>query len=209
MGSAAPKCGMRSCVYAGLANRTVIRCGAGACEFTIGLLLTFPDEADMSAVLNRIEVLPQSGWTGAEIVGVDLREPLSEEHIDVIRRALHKWNGRLLPGPVPGSRAADRLRQQFGEVTPGHSLRGRCGAGGFSANPYRVAEGVRKTLRQELHAQAQRERSGLARRRHAADQPARLFHPARRRRSHPYSGDTQFTNVAAAYQGSCPNPSAN
>ncbi|MFT3967110.1 MAG: TauD/TfdA family dioxygenase [Sphingobium sp.] len=39
----------------------------------------------------RIVVAPTSGHTGAEIHGVDLRQPLAEDEVAVIRQALLKW----------------------------------------------------------------------------------------------------------------------
>jgi alpha-ketoglutarate-dependent taurine dioxygenase len=42
-------------------------------------------------VMSRIEVLPVTGRMGAEIRGVNLRNPLSEEEITAIRAALLRW----------------------------------------------------------------------------------------------------------------------
>jgi alpha-ketoglutarate-dependent sulfate ester dioxygenase len=45
----------------------------------------------MTQVAEAVEVHPQSGWTGAEIRGVDLTAPLSEQQVAEIRAALLKW----------------------------------------------------------------------------------------------------------------------
>ena len=85
----------------------------------------------MSAVLNRIEVLPQSGWTGAEITGVDLRKPLPEEQVDVIRRALHKWKVVYFRDQFLDHAQQIAFGRQFGQVTPGHPYEGDVAPEGF------------------------------------------------------------------------------
>ena len=39
----------------------------------------------------RLDIRPLSVFTGAEIFGIDLRQPLADDHVRQIREALHKW----------------------------------------------------------------------------------------------------------------------
>jgi len=45
----------------------------------------------MTQVVTALDVQPQSGWTGAEIHGVDLTKPLDQQQIAEIRAALLVW----------------------------------------------------------------------------------------------------------------------
>lgn len=42
-------------------------------------------------ISNDIKIRPMSAWTGAEIFGVDLREPLSDRTYQAVRQALNDW----------------------------------------------------------------------------------------------------------------------
>ena len=44
-----------------------------------------------AATDTALQVAPLSGWTGALISGVDLSAPLSEQDIEAINEALHRW----------------------------------------------------------------------------------------------------------------------
>jgi taurine dioxygenase len=154
----------------------------------------------MSAVLNRIEVLPQSGWTGAEITGVDLRKPLPDEQVDVIRRALHKWKVVYFRDQFLDHAQQIAFGRQFGQVTPGHPYEGDVAPDGFpqihTVSPKAYEKRYGKNYTRKLSANG----PGW----HADVTP--LINPPaysilRAEVVPAYSGDTQFTNVAAAYQG--------
>ncbi|WP_233238766.1 TauD/TfdA family dioxygenase [Bordetella sp. LUAb4] len=154
----------------------------------------------MSAVLNRIEVLPQSGWTGAEIQGVDLRHPLPEEHVEAIRDALNKWKVVYFRDQFLTHAQQIAFGKQFGDVTPGHPYEGDVAPKGHpeihTVSPQAYNQRYGKSYTRKLGA------NGPAW--HADVTP--LINPPsysilRAEVVPPYSGDTQFTNVAAAYQG--------
>jgi alpha-ketoglutarate-dependent sulfate ester dioxygenase len=154
----------------------------------------------MSAVLNRIEVLPQSGWTGAEIQGVDLRRPLPEEHVEAIREALNRWKVVYFRDQFLTHAQQIAFGKQFGDVTPGHPYEGDVAPQGHpeihtvSPQAYNQRYGKSYTRKQGANGPAW----------HADVTP--LINPPsysilRAEVVPAYSGDTQFTNVAAAYQG--------
>ncbi|ALM81634.1 TauD/TfdA family dioxygenase [Bordetella sp. N] len=154
----------------------------------------------MSAVLNRIEVLPQSGWTGAEIQGVDLRHPLPEEHVEAIRAALNKWKVVYFRDQFLTHAQQIAFGKQFGDVTPGHPYEGDAAPKGHpeihtvSPQAYNQRYGKSYTRKQGANGPGW----------HADVTP--LINPPsysilRAEVVPPFSGDTQFTNVAAAYQG--------
>ncbi|OZI37844.1 taurine dioxygenase [Bordetella genomosp. 10] len=154
----------------------------------------------MSAVLNRIEVLPQSGWTGAEISGVDLRHPLPAEHIEAIRQALHKWKVVYFRDQFLTHAQQIAFGKQFGDVTPGHPYEGDAAPKGHpeihTVSPQAYTQRYGKSYTRKLSA------NGPA---WHADVTPLINPPAysilRAEVVPAYSGDTQFTNVAAAYQG--------
>jgi taurine dioxygenase len=154
----------------------------------------------MSAVLTRLEVLPQSGYTGAEIVGADLRKPLPAEHVDVIKQALLKWKVVYFRDQFIDHAQQIAFGRQFGQVTPGHPYEGDVAPREFpqihTVSPRAYESRYGKTYTRKVGANG----PGW----HADVTP--LINPP----SHSilraevvpqYSGDTQFTNVAAAYQG--------
>ena len=67
---------------------------------------------------NSIEVRPYAAALGAEILGVDLAEPLDDRSWDIIRDAFHKylviffWNQRLTPEQLV------QFSKRFGELEP-------------------------------------------------------------------------------------------
>ncbi|QNG18168.1 TauD/TfdA family dioxygenase [Rhodococcus triatomae] len=153
-----------------------------------------------SVTESRITVEPQSGWTGALISGVDLSKPLSEEAVARIREALLTWKVVFFRDQDLDHAGQIAFGKQFGEVTPGHPYEGDAAPPGFP----------------EIHTvspEAYDQRYGVAyRKKQGANGPGwhadvtPLINPP----SHsilraevvpPYGGDTQFSNVAAAYDG--------
>ena len=70
----------------------------------------------------RLEVRPLSGAIGAEVRGVDLREPLPPELVEEIRALWLRYKVVFFPGQNldPAQHAA--FAAQFGELTPAHPV---------------------------------------------------------------------------------------
>ena len=154
----------------------------------------------MSAVLNELEVLPQSGWTGAEILGVDLRAPLPAEHIETIKKALLRWKVVFFRDQFLNHAQQIAFGRQFGEVTPGHPYEGDVAPKGYPEIHTVSPQAYDQRYGKGYHKQVGANGPGW----HADVTP--LINPPaysilRAESVPPYSGDTQFTNVAAAYAG--------
>lgn len=147
-----------------------------------------------------VTVSPLSGWTGALISGVDLAAPLSDADKTAIRDALHRWKVVFFRDQTLDHAAQIAFGAQFGAVTPGHPYEGDSAPAGFpqihtvSPAAYDYRYGTRYRTRQSPNGPGW----------HADVTP--LINPP----SHsilraevvpPFGGDTQFTNVAAVYQG--------
>jgi alpha-ketoglutarate-dependent taurine dioxygenase len=157
-----------------------------------------------AATETQLQITPLSGWTGALISGVDLSAPLADEEIAVVRAALYKWKVVFFRDQRLDHAAQIAFGAQFGEVTPGHPYEGDSAPEGFpqihtvspAAYDHRYGTNYRK--KQSPNGPGW----------HADVTP--LINPP----SHsilraevvpPYGGDTQFTNVAAVYQGLSPS----
>ena len=72
----------------------------------------------MTQALQDIDVRPQSGWTGAEIHGVDLTKPLDDQQIAEIRAALLKWKVVFFRDQFIDHDDHLRFASAFGAPTP-------------------------------------------------------------------------------------------
>lgn len=157
-----------------------------------------------AATETRLHVTPLSGWTGAVISGVDLSVPLTADEVAGIRAALYKWKVVFFRDQTLDHAGQIRFGAQFGDVTPGHPYEGDSAPEGFpeihtvSPAAYDHRYGPKYRKRQSPNGPGW----------HADVTP--LINPP----SHsilraevvpPYGGDTQFTNVAAVYQGLSPS----
>ncbi|MET0699002.1 MAG: TauD/TfdA family dioxygenase [Mycobacterium sp.] len=159
----------------------------------------------MTAVTQtQLQVTPLSGWTGARIDGVDLSAPLSAEEVAGIRAALFKWKVVFFRDQTLDHAAQIAFGAQFGEVTPGHPYEGDSAPEGFpqihTVSPAAYNHRYGSTYRKKQSANG----PGW----HADVTP--LINPPshsilRAEQVPPYGGDTQFTNVAAVYQGLSPS----
>jgi len=156
----------------------------------------------VSKELEQIEVIPQSGWTGAEIRGVDIGRPLSAAQVGAIKQALLRWKVVFFRGQELDHAAQIAFGNQFGEVTPGHPYEGDAAPPGYPE----IHTVSPKAYEQRYGASYQRQ-VGLG-----ANGPAwhaeitPLINPPaysilRAEVVPPYGGDTLFANVAAAYEG--------
>lgn len=152
------------------------------------------------AVTDRvtIEVRPLSGWTGAEIRGVDISQPLDEATVADIRAALLQWKVVFFRDQQLDHESQIRFGRYFGEVTPGHPYEGDTAPEGFpeihTVSPAAYAHRYGAKYHNQL---------GVNGPGWHADVTPLINPPAasilRAETVPAYGGDTQFTNAAAAY----------
>ncbi|GAA5231541.1 TauD/TfdA family dioxygenase [Verticiella sediminum] len=155
------------------------------------------------STIENIDVIPQSGWTGAEIRGVDIGKPLSAAQVGVIKQAILRWKVVFFRDQQLDHAAQIAFGSQFGEVTPGHPYEGDVAPPEFpeihTVSPKAYGKRYGQSYQKRLSANG----PGW----HADVTP--LINPPaysilRAETVPPYGGDTQFTNVAAAYEGLSP-----
>ena len=73
---------------------------------------------------STVEVHPLSILAGAEITGVDLREPLNAQEVADIRAALLKWKVVFFRGQKIDDGQQIAFARNFGELTQGHAVYG-------------------------------------------------------------------------------------
>jgi taurine dioxygenase len=140
-----------------------------------------------------ITVRPMSVFTGAEIFGVDLKQPLSPETVRTIRAALLEWKVVFFRDQHIDHAQHVAFARALGQPTIGHVLYGH--EPGFP-EIYSVAK--RRERHTHLEPDPIRPWTGWH-----TDLTTVLNPPAasilRGVTMPPYGGDTQFTNLAAAY----------
>ena len=145
-----------------------------------------------------VEVEPMSIHIGAEIRGVDLSRPLSPAQVKAVRDALLKWKVVFFRDQKLDHRSHIAAARQFGETTAGHVV---YGSDGEYPQIYSVAK-FRKANRYQGQVLF-RPWSGWH-----TDITAAINPPAasmlRGEIVPPYGGDTQFTNLVAAYNALSP-----
>jgi alpha-ketoglutarate-dependent taurine dioxygenase len=148
----------------------------------------------------QLDIRPLSGWTGAEIHGVDLDQPLDADTVAAIRAALLRWKVVFFRDQHLDHAGQIRFGQAFGEVTAGHPYEGDVAPDGFpeihTVSPAAYDQRYGTVYRRQLGVNG----PGW----HADVTP--LINPPfasilRAETVPPYGGDTQFSNVAAAYDG--------
>jgi len=141
-----------------------------------------------------VRVTPLSTHIGAEIHGVDLTQPLSTDEIVAIRAALLRWKVVFFRDQPLTHAGQVAFARQFGDLTVGHPVFGH-----VDGHPevYSIAK-RRQANRFEGQANL-RPWSGWH-----TDVTAAVNPPAasilRGVTIPPYGGDTQWTNLVAAYQ---------
>ena len=153
---------------------------------------------EMATSPGTIDVRPLSVHIGAEIHGVDLTRPLAPEEVQTIRAALLQWKVVFFREQHLDHRQHIAFARHFGELTPGHVV---FGSDDTYPEIYSVAK-HRKANRYQGQAMV-RPWSGWH-----ADITAAINPPAasvlRGAIVPPYGGDTQWTNLAAAYNSLSP-----
>lgn len=139
----------------------------------------------------RIEVLPVAGCIGAEIRGVDLREPLAPTAVREIRDALLAWKVVFFRSQELSQDQHMAFSRSFGEISPPHPTL----PAAFPEHPEILL------LDNEVFT---REATEKIESRWHTDVTFSLAPPMasilRGVVVPPYGGDTQWTNLAAAYQ---------
>lgn len=142
----------------------------------------------------HIHITPQSAHIGALIGGIQLQQPLSAAEVHTIRSALLRWKVVFFRDQHLSHEQHLAFSRQFGELTPGHPVFGH--VQGYP-ELYSIAK-HRKANRHSGQAE-QRPWTGWH-----ADVTAAHNPPAasilRGVTIPPYGGDTQWTNLVAAYE---------
>jgi taurine dioxygenase len=158
----------------------------------------------MTDQVTPLEVKPAAGHIGAEITGVDLAEPLTDETVAAIRAAVLRWKVVFFRGQRLDHTSHVAFARRFGRPV---RLRSR-----GSASPVDFPEVETTADRLELGGRyGMDHEEWLRRRRHSlsrgwhCDHGARVDPPAatvlRAETVPPYGGDTTWSNLAAAYAG--------
>ena len=149
-------------------------------------------------MVHPVKVTPLSVHIGAEIDGVDLSAPLSDDEVGAIRDALLTWKVVFFRGQHLDHAAHVAFARRFGAPTPAHVVFG--GADPDHPEIYSVAK---HRVANTRGAAAMRPWTGWH-----TDITAAINPPAasilRGTTVPPYGGDTQWTNLAAAYQALSP-----
>ena len=150
----------------------------------------------MTQVAEAVEVRPQSGWTGAEIGGVDLTGELRPEQVAEIRAALLTWKVVFFRDQFLDHDAHLRFARSFGAPTPAHPL--------FDSIPDPNYPTIYPIFRDRFKKRFDTTR-GFDKANWHADVTAAVNPPAasilRAEVIPPYGGDTQWANTVAAYEG--------
>jgi taurine dioxygenase len=141
----------------------------------------------------HIDVKQVSGFTGAEISGVDLSLPLNKDQVQEIRKALLKWKVVFFRGQNIDHAAQVAFTASFGEVTFAHPLGEPEPVPGFPQL---------KPVDRKLYEKQYGFRSGGP---WHTDVTAAINPPAasvlRAVNVPSFGGDTQWSNLVAAYEG--------
>jgi len=142
-----------------------------------------------------IEVKQVAGFIGAEISGVDLNQPLEDGAIQEIRQALLQWKVIFFRGQNIDHAAQIAFTSRFGEVTYAHP---------HEDEPIAGFEQILPIDRSRYERRNGLQRSSYENRWHT-DVTAVVNPPAgsilRAVNVPNFGGDTQWTNLVAAYEG--------
>ncbi len=141
----------------------------------------------------HIEVKPVSTFIGAEISGVNLSQPLNEDEVKEIRKALLKWKVVFFRGQNIDHAGQVEFTSRFGEVTFAHPLGEPEPVPGFPQI---------KPVDRKIYERQYGFRTGGP---WHTDVTAAINPPAasilRAANVPSVGGDTQWTNLVAAYEG--------
>ncbi|MCM2422118.1 TauD/TfdA family dioxygenase [Streptomyces sp. RKAG293] len=150
-----------------------------------------------------VTVRPASGHTGADISGVDLSLPLSDENLLVIKEALHRWKVVFFRGQELDHASQIAFGRQFGELTYAHPHDDTPPEDHpeiFTIDPRRYEKRYGAGFREAVRKRQYSYFAGWH-----TDVTAAVNPPAGsilRAESVPeFGGDTTWTNLVAAYEG--------
>jgi len=161
--------------------------------------MSLATETSEDAAPSTIQIRPVTLHVGAEIEGVDLKQPLSDETVAEIRAALLKWNALFFRGQHVDHQQQVDFARRFGELTIGHAVFGH--VDGFP-EIYSVAKN-RWDSRYKPAPKNIRPWTGFHGDITAAINPPSLS-ILRGDKVPAYGGDTMWTNLVAAYEGLSP-----
>ena len=145
-----------------------------------------------------IQLEPRAVHIGADVFGVDLAQPLSAVQVRGIRNALLRWKVLFFHDQALDHAAHVRFASQFGDPTPGHVV-----FGGESEFPAVYSIAKNRTANSNREQALLRPWSGWH-----TDITAAINPPwasiLRGVTVPPYGGDTQWTNLAAAFAALSP-----
>ncbi|CAG2137940.1 TauD/TfdA dioxygenase family protein [Cupriavidus plantarum] len=156
------------------------------------------DNADIGAahtgLHNGLHIAPLSAHIGAEIHGADLTQPLPAAQVAAIRRALLRWKVVFFRDQALTHETQVAFARQFGELTVGHPVFGH-----VEGHPEVYSIGKHRKVNRFQGQTNVRPWTGWH-----TDVTAAVNPPAasilRGVTIPPYGGDTQWTNLVAAYQ---------
>jgi taurine dioxygenase len=150
----------------------------------------------MTQAGTRLDIIPQSGYAGAEIRGIDLTRDLTDDEITAVREALLKWKVVFFREQFLDHDQHLRFASYFGNPTPAHPL--------FDSIPDENYPTIYPIFRDRFKARVAKN-SGYDKVRWHADVTAAVNPPfasiLRAEELPPYGGDTQWSNAVAAYDG--------
>lgn len=156
-----------------------------------------PHRSELPAA-EGLQVHPLSIHIGARIDGVDLKRPLGAAQREAIRAALRRWKVLFFHDQHLDHEQHVALGRQFGELTIGHPVFGY-----VEGHPEVYSVGRDRFQSRFSDERLVRPWSGWH-----TDVTAAVNPPAaailRGAEIPPYGGDTQWTNLVAAYQGLSP-----
>ncbi|WP_042366359.1 TauD/TfdA dioxygenase family protein [Streptacidiphilus neutrinimicus] len=148
-------------------------------------------------------VRPVAGHIGADIDGVDLAQPLSAEAVDIVKQALHRHKVVFFRGQSLDHGTQIAFARQFGELTYAHPHDDAPPADHpeiFTVDPRRFEERYGKGFRDEYRKRQYSYTDGWH-----TDVTAAVNPPSgsilRAETVPEVGGDTQWTNLVAAYEG--------
>ncbi len=148
--------------------------------------------------MRSLDIRPLSIHLGAEIGGVDLAQPLRKAQVDEIWAALLRWKVVFFRDQNLDHAAHVAMAQQFGQPTPGHVV-----FGGRDDHPEVYSIAKHRTANSGHSAPLLRPWTGWH-----TDITAAINPPGqsilRGDIVPPYGGDTQWTNLAVAYDALSP-----
>jgi alpha-ketoglutarate-dependent sulfate ester dioxygenase len=158
---------------------------------------------DAAAPATAVGVRPVAGHIGADILGVDIARPLSEDQVSAIRDALHRYKVIFFRGQDLDHAAQIAFGRQFGELTYAHphdDAPPEQYPEIFTVDPrryeQRYGEGYREQTRRRQYSYFTGWHTDVTA---AVNPPSGSI--LRAEVVPEIGGDTQWTNLVAAYEG--------